>query len=358
MTDWDRVEKERNKGRTWSEIAKDHRVGFDAPSDSDPGRALKTLYFQRRARADRGGKASRADSPAPRTPRDPRLSRRVVALGVTALLIGSVLTYLVFFAPAAPGANVVTYCGGEGSASHYHPLLVINVDGTQKPLPYDRSQTADIGYINAPAFTNPSLYCPSTSVGPGGIHALHTHDGSGIIHAELPPNILVTPTLGNFFQIWGEPLSHSSVWNFAGSVTATVLDSDTHQKTDYSSDPGSIPLYPSPQGPTANPFQIPPEWIFNGQYGGGSSGGTYSGEIIWLNVSTGIKAAMGPTGCNCLLAPCWTSGREPGPNRPSTVDRLADRVENPLGLPGGSGGSLVLLDRQQLRFIPSRISAP
>ena len=284
-------------------------MGFDAPPGSDPGRALKSIYFQRRARADRGGK-DRKREPVLSGPSAGRwLPRRTLALGVVAVLIGSVVTYLVVFAPASPGTNVVTYCGGEGSASHYHPLLIINVDGTQQPLPYDRSQSADIGFIDSPGYTNPSLYCPATAAGPG-IHALHTHDGSGIIHAELPPHVAGTPILGNFFEIWGEPLSHSTVWTYSGSVTATVLDSDTHQTTDYSSNPASIPLYAPLAGPTANPYSIPQSLIFNGQYGEGSSGGTYSGEIIWLNITTGPAAAMEPTGCDCLLAPCWRSSRE------------------------------------------------
>ena len=309
MTDWERVERERNRGRSWSEIAEDRRVAFAPPPGSDPGRALKAVYFQRRARADRGGKDRKGETFASGPSSGRRLTRRTLAVGVVALLIASVVVYLVVFAPSSPGTNIVTYCGGEGSASHYHPLLVIDVDGTQQPLPYDRSQSADIGFIDSPGYTNPSLYCPSTAIGPG-IHALHTHDGSGIIHAELPPNVAGTPTLGNFFEIWGEPLSHSAVWTYSGSVTATVLDSDTHQTTDYSSNPASIPLYAPAAGPTANPYAIPQSLIFNGQYGEGSSGGTYSGEIIWLNVTSGPRPAMENVGCNCLLAPCSRSSRE------------------------------------------------
>jgi hypothetical protein len=49
---------------------------------------------------------------------------------------------------------------------------------------------------------------------------LHTHDASGIIHLEAP---VTTPlTLGDFFAIWGEPLSRSNVAGFQGTVTAYV----------------------------------------------------------------------------------------------------------------------------------------
>jgi hypothetical protein len=66
-----------------------------------------------------------------------------------------------------------------------------------------------------------------------------------------------------------------------------MLDSDTGARTDYSSNPGSMPLYQSPQGSTANPFTIPTAWDFNGQYGDGASGGTFSGELVFLNMTTG-----------------------------------------------------------------------
>jgi hypothetical protein len=42
---------------------------------------------------------------------------------------------------------------------------------------------------------------------------VHTHDGSGIIHIEAPHAF--HPTLGNFFDIWGQPLSRTQVWTYA-----------------------------------------------------------------------------------------------------------------------------------------------
>ncbi len=168
--------------------------------------------------------------------------------------------------------NVVTYCGGEGTVEHYHPLLIINVNGVQKEVP------TDVGIASSE--TNPAYPCSGS-----GLHAIHTHDGSGIVHVELPVVPSTTPTLGAFFQIWGQSLSSSSVWSYSGTVTATMYDGDTHASTDFSSNPASIPLYPSPQGPTANPYPIPPTLIWNGAYGDGSSGGYFSGEVIWLNVT-------------------------------------------------------------------------
>jgi hypothetical protein len=49
---------------------------------------------------------------------------------------------------------------------------------------------------------------------------LHTHDESGIIHIESPVSRQFT--LGDFFDIWGQPLSATQVGPAQGSVTAFV----------------------------------------------------------------------------------------------------------------------------------------
>ena len=176
--------------------------------------------------------------------------------------------------------NMVTYCGLEGTIEHYHPLLIINDNGVQQHLPYDPSAGADIGGLNQPGYTNPSYYCPA-----GQLHVLHTHDGSGVIHVELPFAPPKAPTLGEFFEIWGEPLSPAAVWTFSGHVTAQVYNADARSVADFSSNPTSIPLNPPLAGANANPYPLPESLIFNGQYGNGQSGGYFSGEVIWLNVT-------------------------------------------------------------------------
>ena len=200
----------------------------------------------------------------------------VVAVGAAGY-IG--LPYILGYHPGA-NFNVIAYCGVEGSVEHYHPLLVINDNGAPQNLSYVGGAGADIGGISSPAFTNPAYYCPG-----GQLHVLHTHDGSGIIHVELPVAINPPPTLGDFFSIWGEPLNPNAVWKFSGQVTATVYNSDTHAITDYSSNPTGIPLYQPAGGPGANDYPIPQSLIFNGAYGDGQSGGRFSGEIIWLNLT-------------------------------------------------------------------------
>lgn len=194
---------------------------------------------------------------------------------VALVVLGGVGAYYLTTRPS--GFDVVTSCGAEGTVEHYHALLVINDHGVQKPLPNANGWT--VGITNQPGYTNPQYYCTT------GLHVLHMHDGSGIIHVELPQLVSPDPTLGAFFTIWGEPLSPSQVWTVTGQVQATVYNSDARSSTDYSSSPGSIPLYVPVAGPHGNAYPIPQNLIFGGTFGTGASSGFYSGEIIWLNIT-------------------------------------------------------------------------
>ena len=203
-------------------------------------------------------KSARKRSPAFYT-RRPFQAGLVVILLVVAAYVG--VAYV--FKPGPTSYNVVMDCGAEGTAAHYHPLLVINVNGARQSVP------ADIGVTNTPDLTNPSYYCTS------GLHMLHTHETTGIIHVELPFVPPPTPTLGDFFTIWGQYLNSGQVWRYSGSVHAEMYNMDAGTSTDYSTSPGSIPLYVPPAGPTSNPHAVP-SWL---------GSGSFSGEIIWLNVT-------------------------------------------------------------------------
>lgn len=222
----------------------------------------------------------RARRPAGRAFHIPRWAYVVIG---AVLVIGIAFVAGPYLLPPKPaGTAIVAYCSSPATVliAHYHPLLIINYNGVQEHLPWDSTQTADIGYLNLPNYTNPAYYCPS-----GEIHMLHTHDGSGILHVEIPTTIPSTPTLGNFFAIWGQPLSSSSVWIYSGTVTATMLNEDTLAIKDFSSNPAGVPLYEPRAGPFGNGFTIPQSYIFNGAYGSGQSQGVYSGEVIWLNIT-------------------------------------------------------------------------
>jgi len=73
---------------------------------------------------------------------------------------------------------------------------------------------------------------------PGGrcLYWLHTHDATGVIHVESPAQRAYT--LGQFFDIWGQPLSTSQVGRASGQVTVFLNGKR------FSGDPRSIKLTP------------------------------------------------------------------------------------------------------------------
>ncbi len=106
--------------------------------------------------------------------------RRAIILSVAlAVVIGSGLgAYGLYNITAHPGAPHGSYpfpCAGS-VAMHMHPYLSIVIDGSNVTIP------ASIGLS-------------------GCAEPLHTHDASGIIHAEAP-DTNTQYTLGDFFQIW------------------------------------------------------------------------------------------------------------------------------------------------------------
>jgi len=53
-------------------------------------------------------------------------------------------------------------------------------------------------------------------------YEMHTHDHTGIIHIEAPT--VKDYTLGNFFDIWGQPLTNTNVAGLTGDVVAYIND--------------------------------------------------------------------------------------------------------------------------------------
>jgi hypothetical protein len=91
-------------------------------------------------------------------------------------------------------------CTPEHVEYHIHAHLTLLVDGVNVLIP------AGIG-ITPPRQTEQGFV-----VGGSCFYWLHTHDVSGIIHVESPSSQLYT--LGQFFDIWGEPLSATQVATF------------------------------------------------------------------------------------------------------------------------------------------------
>lgn len=65
-------------------------------------------------------------------------------------------------------------------------------------------------------------------------HRLHTHDETGVIHVESPRQR--TSTLGNFLDIWHQPLGPDQLGPVTGPITAFVNGQPV------TGDPRNIPL--------------------------------------------------------------------------------------------------------------------
>ncbi len=114
----------------------------------------------------------------------------------------------------------------EQVAYHHHVHLVIFVNGQIKALPLA------IGMV-PPAQVQQSAkgdFAGSATA----LYWLHVHAQDGIVHIESPEP--KTFELGQFFDIWGQPLSTTQVGPAKGSVTATLNGKP------WAGDPRSIPL--------------------------------------------------------------------------------------------------------------------
>ncbi|MEA2684427.1 MAG: hypothetical protein QOK05_2755 [Chloroflexota bacterium] len=113
----------------------------------------------------------------------------------------------------------ITCDHGEQLAFHTHAHLYILRDGFSQPV------AANVGI-------------PGGSLLPKCIYWLHTHDRTGVIHMEAP--VQRAFTLGDFFDIWGQPLSLTEVALNqvpAGTQLAVTVDGQP-----FTGDPRSIPL--------------------------------------------------------------------------------------------------------------------
>ena len=139
--------------------------------------------------------------------------------------------------PAAPAlASTATAATGqpvdgiscentEQTLFHIHAHLTVFVNGSARQIP------AAIGIPGAQAEQTPEG--PFIASGTC-FYWLHTHAADGVIHIESP--VQRTYTLGNFFDIWGQPLGPDQVGPEAGHVVAL------YNGQVYLGNPRDIPL--------------------------------------------------------------------------------------------------------------------
>jgi hypothetical protein len=131
--------------------------------------------------------------------------------------------------PASPplgGSVDGIQCGaGEQVAFHIHARLTIFVDGESRSVP------PGVGIADPQSSSTPR----GQFVENGSCFSwLHTHAADGIIHIESPVQRVYT--LGNFFDIWNQPLSGTQVGPAKGQ--ATVL----YNGKVWTGDPRDVPL--------------------------------------------------------------------------------------------------------------------
>ena len=100
-------------------------------------------------------------------------------------------------------------CGSGADAEHYHAHVSLFVNGQQQAIPLG------IGIRNA-VVEGDSLAIAGTC-----FYWLHSHDRTGIIHVE-PSVTGHTFTLGEYFDVWGQPLTSNNVAGNQGDVTVYV----------------------------------------------------------------------------------------------------------------------------------------
>jgi hypothetical protein len=154
MTDWERVEQLRADGVSWDKVASDRKAGFHPPPGADAGRALRTLYFQRRSRSSRsgpqtpGGSERRGDRAGRGGPK--RLRSIIIggsAVTVLILVIYLILTSGVLFGgPPKLGTNPGP--GAAGTLAEFNYLSQQSTDACVWTGINLGDQTAYVNWIN------------------------------------------------------------------------------------------------------------------------------------------------------------------------------------------------------------------
>jgi hypothetical protein len=136
-------------------------------------------------------------------------------------------TPLASLAQAATGKTVegVQCNGNEQVAYHIHTHLAVYVNGALRPISPGIGIVAPVAQqtANGPFYSATNCY-----------YWLHVHTQDGVIHVESPTTR--SYTLGQFFAVWGQPLTTTQVGQAKGTVTVYV---NGHR---YLQPPATIPL--------------------------------------------------------------------------------------------------------------------
>lgn len=124
-----------------------------------------------------------------------------------------------------PPVNGIECGSTEQLAYHIHAHLAIYANGSPVQVPYG------IGIESPQPPDDPQNPYISSGVC---FYWIHTHDNTGIVHIESP--VKKTFTLGDLFDIWGQPLNSVQVGQDKGMVVAF------RNGEYYSGNPRALPL--------------------------------------------------------------------------------------------------------------------
>ncbi len=176
--------------------------------------------------------------------REDRRLRRTAALPrsrvyeVRQRKMGKTIFVLALVACGKPGAP--TDLAPTGDAAQKGPVDGISCDTSEQLLFHIHAHLAiytSNGEKLVPAGVGigPPLFFDGDFVAGGSCFSwLHTHDETGVIHIESP--IEGVYTLGDFFDVWGQPLSTSQVGPVKGNVASYLNGAP------FPGDPRTLPL--------------------------------------------------------------------------------------------------------------------
>ncbi len=129
---------------------------------------------------------------------------------------------------------------------HWHVHVGVYVDGVEVKVP------AGIGVGRPWGFDSTGFLATGACFA-----FLHTHDTSGIVHIAEPT--LHGFTLSQLFSVWGQPLTRSGAFNYAGALTVLV------DGRPFAGDPGAVTLanYENVVIELGKPPKVTPASIFD-----------------------------------------------------------------------------------------------
>jgi hypothetical protein len=176
---------------------------------------------------------------------------KLASFGVGAVLIIAVIAFLAIGSGGASSTSVLKLastahpatgqtvdgltCGQETVQVHYHEYIEMYANGKQVNLPAGIGIVSPSGDANGGLTSNGSTVC---------LYPLHVHpNDQNVVHIESPTNAQYY--LGQFFDIFGEPLSATKVAGYTADASHKLVYetiSENGTPVVYTGDPTKLPF--------------------------------------------------------------------------------------------------------------------